>query len=261
LTTAHFPATEADTDPFTGAFQEQSLDGIVRDYMPLVRHAVSRLVSGASHNPVLQYEDMVSCGVEGLLEAHRAFDPGRGVKFSTYALPRIRGSILDALRAAHPLPRSVQKMSSDIEKALAALYTELGRTPTKLELANRLKLSLDQLLEAARTTSIRVFSLENLAELSLRGASEKLNELADDDPGIDPGAVAERTLMRRALIKAIHCLPARERAIIRLYYIESRSLKSIGRALAISESRTSQLRHRAIRRLRTALTGGLDAAA
>ena len=86
--------------------------------MPLVRHAVNRVVAGASYNRILQYEDMISCGMQGLIEAHKAYDPTRGAKFSTYALPRIRGSILDALRAAHPLSRSLQKVSSDIEKAV-----------------------------------------------------------------------------------------------------------------------------------------------
>ena len=144
-------------------------------------------------------------------------------------------------------------MSSDIEKALSALYTELGRPPTRAELAQFLHLPLEELLEAARATSIRVVSLERLAEMAVNGAAEKLIEMADDDPGIDPDAVAEREILRRALIEAIQGLPEREREIIRLYYIESRSLKSIGLALAISESRTSQLRHRAIRRLRTIL--------
>jgi RNA polymerase sigma factor FliA len=93
---------------------EDPLTRMVKEYMPLVRHAVNRIVAGSSQSTILQYEDMVSCGVQGLLEAHKTYDPNRGAKFSTYALPRIRGSILDALRAAHPLPRSLQKVSSDI---------------------------------------------------------------------------------------------------------------------------------------------------
>jgi RNA polymerase sigma factor for flagellar operon FliA len=218
-------------------------------------------VAGASHSTILQYEDMVSCGVQGLIEAHRSYDPNRGAKFSTYALPRIRGSILDALRAAHPLPRSLQKVSSDIEKASASLYTDLGRSPTRSELAERMGLALDDLLSATRASSIRVLSLESLADMTVNGATEKLNEMADDDPGIDPHTVTQQQLLRHQLLEAIEDLPDRERQIIRLYYIESRSLKSIGRAMEISESRASQLRHRAIRRLRTALATELPEAA
>lgn len=240
---------------------DDELTRVVKEYMPLVRHAVNRVVSGSSQSSILQYEDMVSCGVQGLLEAHRSYDPNRGAKFSTYALPRIRGSILDALRAAHPLPRSLQKMSSDIEKAVASLYTDLGRTPTKAEVAERLHLPLDELLSASQASSIRVLSLESLADMTVNGATEKLNEMADEDPGIDPHSVTQREILRRELLEAIEDLPDRERDIIRLYYIESRSLKSIGNAMAISESRASQLRHRAIRRLRTALSVELAEAA
>jgi RNA polymerase sigma factor for flagellar operon FliA len=229
--------------------------------MPLVRHAVNRVVAGSSQSSILQYEDMVSCGLQGLIEAHRSYDPDRGAKFSTYALPRIRGSILDALRAAHPLPRSLQKVSSDIERAVSALYSDLGRTPTKVELAERMGLPLGELLSQSQASSIRVLSLESLADMTVNGATEKLTEMADDDPGIDPHTVTQRELLRRQLLEAIDELPERERNIIRLYYIESRSLKSIGNAMEISESRASQLRHRAIRRLRSALSGEFAEAA
>ena len=240
---------------------DDELTRIVKEYMPLVRHVVNRVVAGASQSGILQYEDMLSCGVQGLIEAHRAYDPTRGAKFSTYALPRIRGSILDAIRAAHPLPRSLQKLASDIDKAVSSLHGDLGRTPTKLELAERLGLPLDAFLSASRATNIRVVSLESFADLTVNGAAEKLTEMADEDPGVDPDTVAQRELLRRLLLDAVQGLPEREREIIRLYYIESRSLKSIGHAMEISESRASQLRHRAIRRLRGALAGELSEAA
>ncbi len=241
--------------------REEELTRIVQEYMPLVRHAVNRVVAGSSQSTILQYEDMVSCGVQGLIEAHRTYDPDRGAKFSTYALPRIRGSILDALRAAHPLPRSLQKASSDIEKAVSSLYADLGRTPTRAEVAERMGIPLDELLSISQATSIKVLSLESLADLTVNGATEKLTELADDDAGIDPHSVAQNQMLRDHLIEAIEDLPERERQIIRLYYIESRSLKSIGQAMAISESRASQLRHRAIRRLRSVLVSDLAEAA
>lgn len=229
--------------------------------MPLVRHAVNRIAVGSTSAGILQYEDMVSCGVQGLIEAYRAFDPRRGAKFSTYALPRIRGAILDALRAAHPLPRSLQKFSSDLDHASAALNAELGRTPTKAELAEHMGLSHRDFLSTLRTSNIRVVSLDGLAETAVNGNTEKLWEMADEDPGIDPDSMAQETMVRRLLQQAVKLLPERERTIVHLYYMQSRSLKSIGRALGISESRASQLRHRAIRRLRTALSEELKDAA
>ena len=240
---------------------DAELTKMVQDYMPLVRHAVNRITVGSSGAGILQYEDMVSCGVQGLIEAHHSFDPNRGAKFSTYALPRIRGAILDAIRAAHPLPRSLQKFSSDVEQASAALNNQLGRSPSKAELAEQMGLTHKEFLATLRTSSIRVVSLDGLADNAVNGNTEKLWEMADDDPGVDPDSMAEETMVRRMLREAVELLPERERTIVHLYYMQSRSLKSIGRALGISESRASQLRHRAIRRLRTALSEELQDAA
>ncbi|HWO73644.1 MAG TPA: FliA/WhiG family RNA polymerase sigma factor [Dehalococcoidia bacterium] len=257
MTTLADEGLEADPE----GSQEDELTRIVTDYMPLVRHAVNRIVAGSSQSSILQYEDMISCGIQGLLEARRTYNPDRGAKFSTYALPRIRGAILDALRSAHPLPRSLQKASSDIERTVAALYVDLGRSPTKAEIAERLGLQLQELLSVSQATNIKVLSLESLADMTVNGATEKLTEMADEDPAIDPHSVAQNEILRSQLLDAIDDLPERERQIIRLYYIESRSLKSIGRAMAISESRASQLRHRAIRRLRNYLSQELAEAA
>ncbi|MDI6857751.1 MAG: FliA/WhiG family RNA polymerase sigma factor [Dehalococcoidia bacterium] len=241
--------------------QETALSQLVRDYMPLVRHVVNRILIGASSSSILQYEDMVSCGVQGLIEAYHSFDANKGAKFSTYALPRIRGSILDALRAAHPLPRSLQKFASDIEAATSALHNELGRGPSKAEIAERLGVPLPQFLNSLRHCNVRIVSLDNLADVAVNGNSERLCEMADEDPSIDPNRVVERSMVKTKLQEAVSNLPERERVIVQLYYIESKSLKSIGQALGISESRASQLRQRALRRLRAALMEDMPEAA
>ena len=229
--------------------------------MPLVRHAVNRIAVGSSGNGILQYEDMLSYGMQGLIEAYHSFDPKRGAKFSTYALPRIRGAILDALRSAHPLPRSLQKFSSDADHASAELHSILGRSPTKAELAKQMGLSRAEFLSSLSASSIRVVSLDGIGEASMSGNTEKLWEMADEDPSVDPDSMAQNTMVRRMLFEAVELLPERERTIVHLYYMRARSLKSIGKALGISESRASQLRHRAIRRLRTVLGGELKDAA
>jgi RNA polymerase sigma factor for flagellar operon FliA len=242
-------------------FSDANLTKIIKEYMPLVRHAVNRIAVGSTSAGILQYEDMVSCGVQGLIEAYHSFDPDKGAKFSTYALPRIRGSILDAIRATHPLPRSLQKFGSDLEKATAALHAKLGRAPTRNELAEYMGLPAQDFVHSLRTSNLKVISLDSLAETAASGNTEKLWEMADDDPNIDPDSVAEETMVRVKLAEAVDLLPDRERMIVRLYYMKSQSLKSIGEALGISESRASQLRHRAIRRLRTVLTQELQDAA
>ena len=241
-------------------FSDANLTQVIKDYMPLVRHAVNRIAVGSAHGGILQYEDMVSCGVQGLIEAYYSFDPTKGAKFSTYALPRIRGSILDALRATHPLPRSLQKFGSDLEKATAALHVKLGRAPSRDELAAQMGIDPQDFLSSLRTSSLRVVSLQSLNENNSNN-DEKLWEMADDDPNVDPDAVVEETMVRAKLAEAVELLPDRERMIVRLYYMKSQSLKSIGEALGISESRASQLRHRAIRRLRMVLAQELQDAA
>jgi RNA polymerase sigma factor for flagellar operon FliA len=242
-------------------FSDDELTQMVQSYMPLVRHAVNRIAVGSSSAGILQYEDMVSCGVQGLIEAYYSYDPNRGAKFSTYALPRIRGAILDALRAAHPLPRSLQKFSSDMDRASSALHAKLGRSPSTAELAKEMGVSHKDFLSTLRTSSIRVVSLDGLSDTSASGGLEKLWELADNDPNVSPDSMADDMMVRRVLHQAVSTLPERERTIVHLYYMQAHSLKSIGRALGISESRASQLRHRAIRRLRTALGGELEDAA
>jgi RNA polymerase sigma factor for flagellar operon FliA len=244
-----------------GDDQQQALHDVIRDYMPLVRHVVNRIAVGSSGSSIIQYEDMVSCGVQGLIEAYHAFDPDKGAKFSTYALPRIRGSILDALRAAHPLPRSLQKFSSEIEAATSALHNEFGRAPSRAELAERMGVPLPQFMTSLSQASVKTVSLDNLADLAVNGNSERLIEMADEDPSVDPDRVAQQAMVKTKLQDAVSNLPERERIIVQLYYIESRSLKSIGEALGISESRASQLRQRALRRLRVALLEDLEEAA
>jgi RNA polymerase sigma factor for flagellar operon FliA len=122
-------------------------------------------------------------------------------------------------------------------------------------------LSKKDFLATLRTSNIRVISLDGLAETAVNGNTEKLWEMADGDPSVDPDSMAQGTMVRRKLHEAVEQLPERERTIVRLYYMQTRSLKSIGKELGISESRASQLRHRAIRRLRTALNEELQDAA
>jgi RNA polymerase sigma factor for flagellar operon FliA len=248
---------EDQDDPFSDA----NLTKVIKDYMPLVRHAVNRIAVGSTNGGILQYEDMVSCGVQGLIEAYHSYDPGKGAKFSTYSLPRIRGAILDSIRATHPLPRSLQKFGSDLEKATAALHVKLERAPTRDELAAHMGIAPQDFVQSLRTTNLKVISLDGLAETAMNGSSEKLWEMADNDPSVDPDGVAEEAMVRAKLARAVELLPERERTIVSLYYMKSQSLKSIGDSLGISESRASQLRHRAIRRLRVALTVELEDAA
>ena len=177
-------------------FSDANLTKIIKEYMPLVRHAVNRIAVGSTNGGILQYEDMVSCGVQGLIEAYHSFDPNKGAKFSTYALPRIRGSILDSIRATHPLPRSLQKFGSDLEKATAAFHASLNRAPTRDEIAQYMGVGQTDFMASVRTSNVKVVSLDSLADTAASGNSEKLWEMADEDPNIDPDTVAEESMVR-----------------------------------------------------------------
>jgi RNA polymerase sigma factor for flagellar operon FliA len=227
-----------------------NLDEVVDAYLPLVKYVVGRMSGKITGLGIIDYDDLLSFGVQGLIETYYAYDPSRGTKFSTYAVPRIRGAILDALRAAHPLPRSAQRMAARIDQATSELYNDLGRVPTRDELAERLGLSREQLLEAQARSDIRVLSLEGMTEQAQNRDGERALEVADDDPNLDPEELTERTMMRGRLYESLALLPERERRIIYLYYSESLSLRAIGQEMGLSESRICQLHNRAIERLR-----------
>jgi RNA polymerase sigma factor FliA len=226
------------------------LDEVVSAYLPLVKYVVGRMSGKISGLGIIDYDDLLSFGIQGLIETYYAYDPSRGTKFSTYAVPRIRGAILDALRAAHPLPRSAQRMAARIDQATSELYNDLGRVPSRDELAERLGFSKGQLLDALARSDIHVLSLEGMTEQSQNRDGERALEVADDDPNLDPEELTERAMMRGRLYESLSALPERERKIVYLYYSEAMSLRAIGQVMGLSESRICQLHNRAIERLR-----------
>lgn len=229
------------------------LEAVVEAYLPLVKYVVGRMAGKITGLGVIDYDDLLSYGIQGLIETYYAYDPSRGTKFSTYAVPRIRGAILDALRAIHPLPRSAQRLAARIDQATMELYAKLGRSPTRDELAAHLGLTREQLLEALARSEVHVLSLEGMTEQAQNRDGERALEVADDDPNLDPEDLAGRAMMRGKLYEALAALPERERHVIYLYYSEGLSLRAIGQVMNLSESRICQLHNRAIQRLRRIL--------
>ena len=198
---------ETEKDPFS----EANLTNVIKDYMPLVRHAVNRIAVGSTNGGILQYEDMVSYGVQGLIEAYYAFDPNKGAKFSTYALPRIRGSILDAIRATHPLPRSLQKFGSDMEKATSALHVKLNRAPTRDELAEHMGIEPRDFMASLRTSNVRVVSLDSLADSRReRQRARSCGRWRTTTRTSTPTRWPKRRWCARKLAEAVELLPERE---------------------------------------------------
>jgi RNA polymerase sigma factor for flagellar operon FliA len=239
-------AFKADADP-------DARERLILHYAPLVKYVASRVATGLPAS--VDQADLVSYGMFGLIDALQKFEPGRGNKFETYAIPRIRGAIIDELRAMDWVPRSVRFKQREIEKALADLESMLKRQPTEKELAGRLGMSLPELHEVI--TQISFVSVLALDETVSVGADrgEKVS-LVDTlaDKGFDPSTGVESQETRGLLAAAINELSEREKIVVTLYYFEGLTLAEIGYILGVTESRVCQIHTKAVGVLRGQMT-------
>ena len=227
-------------------------DTLVLHYAPLVKFVAGRLAAGLPSS--VDDADLVSAGVFGLIDAIERFDPGRGVKFETFAMPRIRGAILDELRAMDWVPRSIRAGARGVATAREELSHRLHREPGDEEVADYLGLSRDELTRNLSMIS-RSFVLSLEAPTTRDEDAPTLSEgIADVDA--DPSkAFDDPALM---LPEAIAALPDRERHIVSLYYYEGMTLAEVGEVLGVSESRVCQVLSRLLGRLRRTITNQLD---
>jgi RNA polymerase sigma factor for flagellar operon FliA len=231
-------------------------DAVLRQHLGLVFHVAQQLARARAND--VELDDLVSAGTLGLIEAFENFDVSRGLAFSTFAAPRIRGAMLDELRRVDRVPRSVRWKSRQIDGAATALAATLGREPDHTELASELGIDLPTLWHwQAERESTHVVSLD-------RGASgtDQTHSAGEWLAGTTGVEVDESiTLAQEAahLRDALLDLPEQERTVLSLYYFEELRLTDIARVLEVSESRVSQIRSKAIRRLRKTL-GKLRAA-
>lgn len=216
---------------------------LIMHYLYLVKFVAGRLFSSYGHN--VEFDDLVSYGVFGLIDAIDKFDLNRGVKFDTYAQLRIRGAIIDHLREIDWLPRSVRQKAKDLEKTYLDLENELGRSATDEEVANRLGVPVEEFYKKIQNVS--TYSIVSLDDLL-----EQRRELQNEDDHIEnsPHGVVESNEIKEILVNTINSLPDKERKIISLYYYEELTYKEIGKLLNVSESRISQLHTKAIIRLK-----------
>jgi RNA polymerase sigma factor for flagellar operon FliA len=224
-------------------------DKLLADYLPLVKNVAGRMAAGFPKS--VELNDLVNTGVIGLIEAFNNFDPARGVKFETFAVPRIRGAILDELRALDWVPRSTRSKARNIDKATNKLEGELGREPSDFELASTLDISAEELYHAQRDVSVTV--LLSLDELICREDDNRQVpriETVENVATVDVLEDMEKLELRVFLIHAISNLTEQERLVVSLYYYEELTLKEIGEIMLISESRVSQIHTRAVDRLR-----------
>jgi RNA polymerase sigma factor for flagellar operon FliA len=191
------------------------------------------------------------------MDALDKFDPGREVKFETYAIPRIRGAILDELRAMDWVPRSIRFKAREVEKAHSHLEARLKRAPTDEEVAEHLGISMEELHDVVTQISfVSVMALDEVVGGGGEGGNEPrslLDTLADAATA-DPGSQLEGQEMRGLLSAAINSLTEREKVVVTLYYFEGLTLSEIGEILGVTESRVCQIHTKAVGGLRQSLT-------
>ena len=231
-------------------------DELLTRFAPLVRHVVERIATTLPKN--VDHEDLYSAGVLGLLDAHAKFDPRKGVKFETYAVWRIKGAVLDQLRALDWVSRSMRRKARNLDGITRKLDQKLGRAASEDEVAREMKMSRGDFYRLL--DHVRGAVLVSLDE-TRAGEDQELSTLADHLPDTSLPNLDERLeeqQTRVVILRTLDQLPEQERLVVALYYYEHLTLKEIGRALGISESRVSQVHTRAMMRLRLRLHRALD---
>ncbi|MEZ5167163.1 MAG: RNA polymerase sigma factor WhiG [Acidimicrobiales bacterium] len=227
-------------------------DKLIIQYSPLVKYVAGRVGVGLPRN--VEQSDLISFGVFGLIDAIEKFDPGRGYKFETYAIARIKGAILDELRSIDWVPRSVRSKARTLERAMAKLEAEHHRAPTDDEVADEMGVSPQQLQTMLSQISfVGVAALDEMLSVGDRGESVSLGDTVADS-GAGPVGVYEVEEMRQILAESINRMPEREKVVLTLYYYEGLTLAEIGRVLGVTESRVCQIHTKAVLQLRSRIS-------
>ena len=222
-------------------------------YSPLVKYVAGRMSSGLPAH--VEEADLISYGLIGLISAIERFEPEREIKFETYAIPRVRGAIIDELRALDWVPRSVRARAREIERANVKLERRLQRPPTDEEMAKELELEVEEFQEALiQISNSTIAALDELWTVSdSSGDQVSLLDTLQDPDAPDPAKAVDATDLKDRVADAIARLPEREKLVIALYYYENLTLREIGEVLGVTESRVSQLHTKAVLRLKSRL--------
>ena len=219
---------------------------LILEYAPLVKVVAGRLSMYLGYN--VEYEDLVSYGVFGLIDAIDKFDRNKEVKFETYASLRIRGAILDQIRKMDWIPRTIRQRQKQIDTAMKELEQRNGRPPTDAELAAYMGISEDEFLDwQNQVKADNIISLNEYVEQGNDISSEKSISSGFDTPE----SVIEKSELKEMLEEALELLTDKEKKVILLYYYEELTLKEISRVLEVSESRISQLHTKALQKMKT----------
>jgi RNA polymerase sigma factor for flagellar operon FliA len=244
--------SEQDLEGYWRRFKETgdkaAREGLIIHFSPLVKFVAGRVGAGLPRS--VEQADLISYGMFGLIDAIDKFDLERGFKFETYAVQRIKGAILDELRALDWVPRSVRARAREIQRSLDELEHRLKRSATEEELAEHMGMPLDALqTRLGEIASLGFVALDELLDPGERG-SATLGDLLSDPKSMDPGGSFEKQETRYFLTDAISRLADRERLVVTLYYYEGLTLAEIGGVLGVTESRICQIHTKAVMSLR-----------
>lgn len=227
---------------------------IVKKYIPLVKYIASRVIIGKTK--YIEYEDLVSYGMIGLMDALNKFDESKGMKFSTYASIRIKGSMIDELRRNSPISKGAMDKLNRYNEAIERLQKKLNKEPNLIQIADELNISLKEVSEIENYINyINYISVISLEDLIFSSEDEvPLIGTIKDEKSPSPEKHVEENEQLDYLAKAIELLNEKDRLVVTLYYYEELTLKEIGKILSVSESRVCQLHSRAIIHLKKAMT-------
>jgi RNA polymerase sigma factor for flagellar operon FliA len=224
----------------------------IRQYSPLVKYVAGKVAVGMPSS--VEFDDLVSFGVFGLLDAIDKFEPEKNVKFKTYAVTRIRGAIFDELRSIDWVPRSVRQKTREVEDAVGSLEARLGRTATDQEIAGSMGLSEEEYNKTMmKISGASIISIHDVWYSGDENDKVSIVDSIESPPSLNPEVIAEREAVRQVILETIHELPDNENQVLVLYYYDDLTLKEIGQVLGVTESRVSQLHTKAIVHLRSRL--------
>ena len=237
-------------DEYKSTGSARSRDALILHFSPLVKYVAGRVAVGLPAN--IEQADLISYGIFGLIDAIDKYEPERGIKFETYAISRIRGAIIDELRAIDWVPRSVRFKAREVEKAYTNLENKLKRPPSDAEIAEEMGVSLDDLHTIyTQLSSVSLVALDELMTVEgEKGDRLSLVETLEDTKATSPSDAFETEEMKGILTEAINRLPEREKIVVTLYYYEGLTLAQIGQVLGVTESRICQMHTKAVLALR-----------
>ena len=232
---------------------QETREQLIIEYAQLVKLVAGRLSMYLGHN--VEYDDLVSYGIFGLIDAIDKFDADKNVKFETYASLRIRGSILDQIRKMDWIPRTVRQRQRKLDEAVKQIEAQTGRNASDDEIAQVLGISSDELLNWQ--SQLKVSNLVSMTEFEENG-TEPAMDTTYNSHFTQPEEVVEKEELKKTLVEALDALTEKERRVIELYYYEEMTLKEISKILEVSESRVSQLHTKSLTKMKKIMGPYID---